>query len=510
MENETKENLILDNNNNNNNNNNNHFKKSFLENKETTFSFLIKNSEEIIKSLSKEEYEELLLSKTKNKNNSTEKASLSTKRTFTQRAFGRMEAGSLRGSIFAISSIALGTGCLSLPIRFTQLGLVGGIISLIIGASCAYWSLSAMITATKKSKETDYSRIVKDTLGIFPGYFLDGIILLYIFGVLISYLVVIYSLIGRVFFELSNNKNEYEQFEDFESEIWDKIIIKLPIMYGLCALLIPICLLKDISKMRFTSLFGIISLLYAIGVVVVQSFSFYNYYKENTYKKDDPSTHPNYFDITRALKGDLNIFSCLATIFFSYTCHIGAFPVYSTLKNNISRRINKVFRRSILLDTFIYISVGVAGFFTMPIDTPQLIIYRKSIYNNDFFMSLARAGIAISLILNTPPNYNSFRISFFEVFFKTNVIDNKKNFFVTVTTLVCCTSIAIVYKDILTYISLLGGFCSVIIAFLIPGLIYVKTNEFKLSHYKNVLSLMLVVLLCTIGWTAGMQSLIFL
>jgi amino acid permease len=367
-----------------------------------------------------------------------------------------------------------------------------------------------MITATKKSKETDYSRIVKDTLGICPGYLLDSIILLYIFGVIISYLVVIYSLIGRVYFELSNNKNKYEEFEGFESEIWDKIYLKLPIMYGLCAILIPICLLKDISKMRFTSLFGIITLLYAIGVVVCQSFSFYSYYKENIYKKDDPSTHPNYYDITPALKPDLKIFSCLATIFFSYTCHIGAFPVYKSLKNNISRRINKVFRRSILLDTFIYISVGVAGFFTAPVDTPQLIIYRKSINKNDIYMSVARIGIALSLIMNTPPNYNSFRISFFEVFFKTNEIDNKKNFFVTIITLVVCTSIAIVYKDILTYISLLGGFCSVVIAFLIPGLIYVKTNKYKLTHYKNILSLMLIITLCTIGWTAGMQSLIFL
>ena len=510
MENETKENLIDNNNNDNNNNNNNHhFKRSFLQNKETTYSFLIKNSEEIIKSLSKEEYEELLNSKAIN-NNSTEKKSLTIKRTFTQRAFGKMEAGSLRGSIFAISSIALGTGCLSLPIRFTQLGLLGGIISLLIGASCAYWSLTAMITATKKSKETDYSRIVKDTLGVCPGYLLDCIILLYIFGVIISYLVVIYSLIGRVYFELSNNKNKYEEFEGFESDIWDKIYLKLPIMYGLCALLIPICLLKDISKMRFTSLFGIITLLYAIGVVVCQSFSFYSYYKKNIYKKDDPSTHPNYYDITIALKPDLKIFSCLATIFFSYTCHIGAFPVYKSLKNNISRRINKVFRRSILLDTFIYVSVGVAGFFTAPVDTPQLIIYRKSINKNDIYMSVARIGIALSLIMNTPPNYNSFRISFFEVFFKTNEIDNKKIFFVTIVTLVVCTSIAIVYKDILTYNSLLGGFCSVVIAFLIPGLIYVKTNKYKLTHYKNILSLMLIITLCTIGWTAGMQSLIFL
>ena len=57
---------------------------------------------------------------------------------------------------------------------------------------------------------------------------------------------------GRGYFELSNNKNKYE---DFESEIWDKIYLKLHIMYILCALLIPICLLKDISKMRFIIFF---------------------------------------------------------------------------------------------------------------------------------------------------------------------------------------------------------------------------------------------------------------
>ena len=56
------ENNNNNNNDNNNNNNNDHhiYNKNFLKSKETTYSFLIKNRDEIIKSLSNEEYEEIL------------------------------------------------------------------------------------------------------------------------------------------------------------------------------------------------------------------------------------------------------------------------------------------------------------------------------------------------------------------------------------------------------------------------------------------------------------------
>ena len=73
----------------------------------------------------------------------------------------------------------------------------------------------------------------------------------------------------------------------------------------------------------------------------------------------DESTHINLFSMKEAFKYNMIFFQCVATIFFCYTCHIGAFPIYKSLKNNISRRINKVFRRSIILDTIIYLFVAV-------------------------------------------------------------------------------------------------------------------------------------------------------
>ncbi len=81
-------------------------------------------------------------------------------KTLKERLFGPMEEGSLRGSVFALSSIAIGTGGFALPTRSVQIGLVNEILLLIFGGICAYYSLSCMIHAARNIEDKDYSRIV--------------------------------------------------------------------------------------------------------------------------------------------------------------------------------------------------------------------------------------------------------------------------------------------------------------------------------------------------------------
>jgi hypothetical protein len=116
-------------------------------------------------------------------------ASMSRKSLF-NRIFSPMEAGSLRGSIFAMSSLALGTGCLALPKSFSHMSLSLALTVLLLGGTAAYWSLIIMIEASRKSQLTEYSRLVKESLGSRLALFLDIMILIYIFGILISYQVI--------------------------------------------------------------------------------------------------------------------------------------------------------------------------------------------------------------------------------------------------------------------------------------------------------------------------------
>jgi amino acid permease len=195
-------------------------------------------------------------------------------------------------------------------------------------------------------------------------------------------------------------------------------------MYGIMIILIPLCLLKDISKMRIASLFSICSLIYAIIVIIVECPIFFsNFLKDHDYMKD-----VNWFDISTGFDKNLYFFRGTATIFFAYTCHVGAFPVYKTLKNNVTRRINKVFMRSIILDVVIYLTVGVCGYLTEPLGTHDLIIYRDNnkVISNDLAMDLARLGMAFNLILSAPANYNAFRLSIMETIWGTNEVDSKR------------------------------------------------------------------------------------
>jgi hypothetical protein len=69
--------------------------------------------------------------------------------------------------------------------------------------------------------------------------------------------------------------------------------------------------------MRFASMFGICALIYSILVVVIESPWFLKHYLDN-YKEDDPSTHANWFDITKGFTKELNFFTGVATVFFHF------------------------------------------------------------------------------------------------------------------------------------------------------------------------------------------------
>ena len=238
---------------------------------------------------------------------------------------------------------------------------------------------------------------------------------------------------------------------------------------------------------------------------VIQTPWFFKDYLDN-YKEDDSSTHANWFDITKGFNSELNFFTGIATVFFCYSCHPGAFPVFKTLKNHTEERINKVFFRSICLDVIIYLLIAICGFMTAPLKPESLIIFRESVFDNDIFMTIAKIALALDLFLSLPANYASYRCSFFIVFFKTDKIDNKRNLLVTIPTLLISTLIGALYKDILSYISFFGGFCSSIMCYLIPGVLMILTSGEEITSKKNILTIIAVTLLTTFGFMGGIQT----
>ncbi len=416
-----------------------------------------------------------------------------------------MKEGSVLGGIFAISSLALGPGAFSLPIRCTQLGLIWYMILIVFAAWATYWTLSGMIRSARTVRGEDYSPSVKLIIGKPAGKLVDITLILYLYVIFIQYQVIIYSLIGRTIYELFGDKDKYVNFDKYESEVWDAAKLKYPIMFGIIFLMTPICLLKDISKMRFASMFGIVAYIYCISVIVIESPWFLKHYLKN-YKEDDPSTHANFYDITKGFDKNLNFFTGMATVFFAYSCQAAAFPIYKSLNNNTEKRINKVFFTSICIDIIIYLLIAVCGFITAPLKPESLVIFRESVFENDIFMTIAKISLAINLFLSLPANYAGYRISFFIFFFGTDKIDTKRNLIVTLVTLYTTTLIGALYKDILAYISFLGGFCCSIADYLIPGVMIILTSKEKITSRMNIIRCIVIIVLNTFGFMGGLQT----
>jgi len=111
-------------------------------------------------------------------------------RPLSQRFFGKIEAGSVRGSIFNMIILSLGTGCLSLPKAMGDMSLIMGLFSVFLTCIATYWTLYILTISSEKYKIFNYSKLTRLLFGDVAGFVIDFMALFYIFGILILYQVV--------------------------------------------------------------------------------------------------------------------------------------------------------------------------------------------------------------------------------------------------------------------------------------------------------------------------------
>ena len=112
------------------------------------------------------------------------------KRTFINKLFGPMEAGSIRGSIFNMVILSLGSGCLSLPKYIGKTSLLMSIFLIIGIGLLVWWALSLISKACYKKQIFIYSNLIENLYGKALARIYDAIVILYSVGVLILYQVI--------------------------------------------------------------------------------------------------------------------------------------------------------------------------------------------------------------------------------------------------------------------------------------------------------------------------------
>jgi len=415
-------------------------------------------------------------------------------RTCPQRTCGPMGPGSMRGCIFNLCILSLGTGSLALPQKIGYMSLLVSPIVIFVSGAINYWTLTILGDVARKYKIRKYEEVVSKLFNEKLSHFLGIVMVLNQSGMIILYQVIMYKLLGGVineFFSLG-----YANVEEFVAQsFWSQKKIKFLVCYLITiTILFPLCRLKTISKMRYASTFGIISLFLLIFIVLIECPFFY---KHNV---TEGNQKINLMNIRPGFGKDLQFLQSISTIIYAFACHVGVFPVLNSLHNPTRKRVQKVFRRATMLDIVCYLIIGISGYLSQPEHTPDLIVERDKIFKNDFLMTIGQMLFIFTLIAKICANYNGLRTTLLiQMDYDPIEYPNNVNFIMTVISLSITTFIAAIFQKISDYISLIGSFCSVFIAIVMPGMIYIKDNGKKLTNLNNILAIIFVVIVSGFG-----------
>ena len=202
-------------------------------------------------------------------------------------------------------------------------------------------------------------------------------------------------------------------------------------------------------------------------------------------------------NFTEGFGPDLKFITSLSTILYAYECHAGIFPVISGLVNPTQERVNTVFKRATIINVVSYIIITLAGYFTQPQHTPDLILEREKL-DTDYLMTLGLILFSITIMTKIGALFNCLR-SLLLNFLKYDVDNypNNVNYLLIFIVFSITTFIAAMFQNISDYISLISSFYGLFIAVVMPGLIYIKSSD--APQLNKSLALCLIIALCSIG-----------
>ena len=412
-----------------------------------------------------------------------------------------------RGTLM-ITNLCFGVTIFTFAIRATYFGLVWLVIAGAIVGVITYWSIMCGIIASSKNVEDDYSELTQKILGRKVRIFLNVIIIIYSYAVMMMFMALTYSLFGRFIYSAGFTK-KYPDYDEFEDEKWTKPYIKFPVYVGLTLGLCFMCLIKDMDKLNFSAYIGVGAVVYSLLVVLIQCHDYYKDSKDKYYIKEDKSTHANWIDIGKAFSKDLEFFKGIAALFTANACHTGVFPIFVGFKyqNDGLKKMKKATFFGVTLITSLYILSMIISFLTNPFQPEDVIIYRKKKGGKDVAMTISKLFVALSIIFTYPGTYFPLRLSIANSFTEGH-ISTKFNIILTFVSCFVCSAVASVYDKILNYLSYIGGFLTVFMCYLIPVLLKVKTSGKPLTYWKNMIELILAILLCIIGFIGGIVTII--
>jgi len=302
--------------------------------------------------------------------------------------------------------------------------------------------------------------------------FFDAAIAIKCFGVSISYLIIIKSLLPNVVASLYHDLTS----PDTNPPVWalsGHIWISLVMI-----VLVPLSFLRRLDSFRHTSYIALFSCAYLVLIVVVCYF-----------RPIKGMTAPGEIHFIKFTPSFISTFPIQV---FAFTCAQNLFPIYNELKTNSQQRMNTVIGTSIGGATLVYEIIAVFGYLTFGSRVSANIIAMYP--STSLFIAIGQLAIAILVLFSYPLQVHPCRNCIDKVFhfgsandkLEDDTVEDEhapgemsplKHTLLTTAVVFGGFSIAYFVDNLEMVLSFVGSTGSTTISFILPGLFYWKLTK---------------------------------
>uniref|UniRef100_A0A7S1Q219 Amino acid transporter transmembrane domain-containing protein n=1 Tax=Neobodo designis TaxID=312471 RepID=A0A7S1Q219_NEODS len=367
----------------------------------------------------------------------------------TNSGFAILRIGSWKAGAVNFAQSALGAGTLSMPYVMRRTGIVIGLLFLLFVGAVSSFTVRLLIMACNKLHVHTYEDLAEKIGGKPLRYVTAALVCLFSWGITISYVIAV----GDIIHPLTKN---FEHGRDFFQNKRATTVV----FWG--CFMLPLSLLRDITSLRYPSLFALVTLMYLILSMVIFA---------GTDKSAVWSDNVKYANF------NVKMLEALPVLFFSYCCQCNSFEIYHEMRPGTVKRVGRAAMFAMLFATCCYGAAGVAGVaaFGDSTNSDILLSYTPT---DHIYMIIAYLGFAFTITFSFPVCLFPMRDAMLQVLKLGNVYTCTTIQRIAVAGSLAASSllIGLFVNKIVVVFDLVGGICGSSLAFTFPAIFALKSG----------------------------------
>ncbi|KAG2757064.1 vacuolar amino acid transporter 5 [Suillus brevipes Sb2] len=384
---------------------------------------------------------------------------------------------SMLSSVSNLTNTIMGSGMLTFPLAMASSGIIPGILTCIFSGCIGAFGLYLLSLSARRAPHRSSSFFAVAQL-TFPqaAIFFDAAIAIKCFGVSISYLIIIKSLMPNVMESLYHDltsPNTNPPAWALSGRNWITIIMFI---------LVPLASFRRLDSLRHASYVVLFSVVYLVAIVIICYF--------NPLEGTAPAGEIHLIHFTP------NFISTFPVQVFAFTCAQNLFPIFNELKTNSQQRMDIVIGTSIGSAIVIYEVIALFGYLTFGSRVGANIIAMYP--STSIFIAIGQLAIVLLIMFSYPLQVQPCRNCLDKIFHvgalaKVHSSDNDdeivdedhtvadmspfKHMLLTAAITGVGFVIAYFVDDLQMVLSFVGTVGSTTISFILPGLLFWKISR---------------------------------